>query len=84
MGTIEDVGKERLRDCAEDSVESPQDVRCGRMASTRVEPGFAACEAEENLLLELKTEVEVPEKLEPEAGEGFDELLVLHRLQAGG
>ena len=40
--------------------------------------------AEENLLLELKTGVEAPEKLEPEAGEGFGELLILHRLQAGG
>ena len=73
-----------MRDCAEDSVESPRDVRCGQMASTRVEPGFAACEAEENLLLELKSGAEVPEKLEPEVGEGFGELLVLHRLQAGG
>ena len=73
-----------MRGCAEDSVESLRDVRCERMASARVELGFAACEAEENLLLELKTGVEVPEKLEPEAGEGFDELLVLHRLQAGG
>ena len=73
-----------MKGCAEDSVESPRDARCGRKASARVELGFAGCEAEENLLLELKTGVEAPEKLEPEAGEGFGELLVLHRLQAGG
>ena len=73
-----------MRGCAEDSVESPRDVRCGRKASTRVELGFPGCEAEENLLVELKTGAEVPEKFEPGAGEGFGELLVLHRLQAGG
>ena len=59
------VGKEGVRGCAEDSAESLRDDRCEQMASEQVEPGFSGCEAEENLLLELKAEAEALEKLEP-------------------
>ena len=72
-----------MKGCAEDSVESPRDARCERMASVQVELGFAGCEAEENLLVELKTEAEALEKLEPEPREGFGELLILLRLAGG-
>lgn len=72
-----------MKDCAEDSVESLRDARCERMASAQVELGFAGCEAEENLLVELKTGAEALEKLEPEAREGFGELLILLRLAGG-
>lgn len=77
------VGRERLKDCAEDSAESPRDDRCERMASARVELGFAGCEAEENRLVELKTGAEALEKLEPEAADDFGELLIFLRLAGG-
>ena len=49
----------------------------------QAESGFAGCEAQENLLVELKTGAEAPEKLEPEPLEDFDELLIL-RWPVGG
>ena len=46
------------------------------MASGQVESGFVGCEAQENLMVELKTGAEASEKLEPEALEDFGELIL--------